>query len=756
MRLISSKKTKRRIALMFVFAFMLSNLLSLFGPSAQAAVTVTAATAGTCFQHNGTVANGALVTVYDIGQITISLTAAEITPGVDAAGTTAGTGAGITVAKATTAGTVSTASDVIGNIFVINPPTGTNFVIVPGFQDTTANRTSTLLNANASISNAVSSESTNAALDSNLDIDVGVVTAGTGPIGKAIVAIARDADAGSATANFGSETYPKSGTGSNTVTISITGLGIAIPPSGDTPLSGTLAASLSSSVPTEVAASGGSGAPAVAPAIAGLNQPIPLCTVTLPLGKVEAVLDNDNDSAELYDKSTTASQNLLALGQIGSNTTIAVFDTATLAAGVSSSSLLDTEPIIIKSTGTSLTGTTAVDQVIATGKLTSDIDSEADAPSASGLDTTGSLFLNNSGASGSAPITISYEDDSSQAVTTLQAVDIIISNSSPASGAGLSSFAGHSGAQTSRFGFLGALRAALHQGGDATSLVQFVAGSSWGIASVGGGGNFGIQESSSATLGNRLLGAALSTGANTLEPQHPSFVDLRLFCSASTNPVAGWFAILNSSDLDVDTNAGGATQTIRTSQAGAKYTGTTTPVTYAQTLTQQTGTTPTVVFRAGDFTVAAADDTINTGNAILYASCANNAFTIVPIQNGFDAARDVIAITPRLQVTNVSSTFAQDVNILANVSGNNINATTINLGKLVGVPATGMDSNLAGSLGVALAENSNLPVDCSSGGQSSIVLSSVTTGSATASATGACTSGAIAPASGCFTGGAAN
>ena len=46
MKLISSKKTKRRIALMFVFAFMLSNLLSLFGPSAQAAVTITTPSAG--------------------------------------------------------------------------------------------------------------------------------------------------------------------------------------------------------------------------------------------------------------------------------------------------------------------------------------------------------------------------------------------------------------------------------------------------------------------------------------------------------------------------------------------------------------------------------------------------------------------------------------------------------------------------------------------------------------------------------------
>src|SRR3989338_2455179 len=116
MKLISSKKTKRQIALMFVFAFMLSNLLSLVGPSAQAAITITAPSAGTCFQHTGTVANGALVTVYNIGTVQISLTASELSPGKDTVGVATANGA---AALATTQGSISTDSQVIGNVFTI-------------------------------------------------------------------------------------------------------------------------------------------------------------------------------------------------------------------------------------------------------------------------------------------------------------------------------------------------------------------------------------------------------------------------------------------------------------------------------------------------------------------------------------------------------------------------------------------------------------------------------------------------------------
>ena len=127
MRLISSKKTKRRIALLFVFAFMLSNLLSLFGPSANAAVTPSVPSPGLCFQHtgSGTVASGANVTIYSIGQLTISALVNDISPGGDAAATATANGA---VARATdTAGTISDSTGaILGNLVTIVPPTGTN------------------------------------------------------------------------------------------------------------------------------------------------------------------------------------------------------------------------------------------------------------------------------------------------------------------------------------------------------------------------------------------------------------------------------------------------------------------------------------------------------------------------------------------------------------------------------------------------------------------------------------------------------
>ena len=172
MKLISTKKTKRQIALLFVFAFMLSNLLSLFGPSAQAAITITAPSAGTCFQHTGTTASGALVTVYNIGTIQISLTASEISPAQD---TVAAVGATTPNARATLAGSISTPGDVIGNVFSLTPPTGTNFVIVPGFQNSsTAGSSNHLATANAVISNAISQDSTTGTADSSLGISVGV------------------------------------------------------------------------------------------------------------------------------------------------------------------------------------------------------------------------------------------------------------------------------------------------------------------------------------------------------------------------------------------------------------------------------------------------------------------------------------------------------------------------------------------------------------------------------------------------------
>ena len=162
MKLISSKKTKRRIALTFVFAFMLSNLLSLIGPSAQAAVTITSPSAGTCFQHTGTVATGALVTVYNIGTIQVSLTAAEIVPGKDTAPLASANAAVARATGGTLAGSISSNSDVIGNVFSFVPPTGTNFVVVPGFQDTGAGLSNHILPANATISNATQSSNKNA------------------------------------------------------------------------------------------------------------------------------------------------------------------------------------------------------------------------------------------------------------------------------------------------------------------------------------------------------------------------------------------------------------------------------------------------------------------------------------------------------------------------------------------------------------------------------------------------------------------
>jgi len=106
-------------------------------------------------------------------------------------------------------------------------------------------------------------------------------------------------------------------------------------------------------------------------------------------------------------------------------------------------------------------------------------------------------------------------------------------------------------------------------------------------------------------------------------------------------------------------------------------------------------------------------------------------------------------------VTNVSSTFSSDVNVIAQISGNNLTGTTtLNLAKLVGVPVTGQTSTLASAEGVAVSESSQLGVDCSSGGQSSVVLAGISTGSVASSVAAACTSGAIAPAPPFWTGGA--
>ena len=759
MKLISSKKTKRRIALMFLFALMLSNLLSLAGPSAQAAVTLTPPTTGTCFQHSGTVANGALVTVYNIGTIQLTLTASEINPGQDSfagVGQTATTG----TARATTTGSISTAADVIGNVFSFVPPSGTNFVIVPGFQETTSGASNRLASANATISNAVSQDSTTGAgapADNPLGISVGVITAGTAGIGRAIVAIARDADSASGL-TAGNETYPKSGTGSNLATITINGLGLAIPPSGNGALSGTLQATLDASPPSGIGtAQGASGAAyAVAAAIPGLSGTLNLCTVASAAGQVEAVLDADDDASELYDKSGTSSANLLALGSISSNTRVWAFDTATLAAGASATSLVDLEPILIKGTGTTLTGTGAKDQVIATAELLNAITSAGLVPSGTALDLT--TYFNNSVA---APITIAFADDNASATTSLLAVDIIIESST--AGAAPAA-AGFSITQNSRSGFLGALRAAVFDSGQSTTNTEFAQGSSWGVASAAGGPlQVALQEGTLAANGATLFGA-ITANATTSEPQNQAFVDLRLECGSSTNPVAGWFAILNSGTTATASLSLGSTdgtnQIVRATQAGNSFVVNSATTLYTQVLTDIAGSNP---ISANDFSLGLDPDglmaTATGANALLYASCTNNTLTILPIQNGFDSTRDIIAITPKLQVTNISSTFASDVNLVAEISGNNLTgSTTLTLSKLVGALATsgGSSSNLATAQGVGLASNSQLGVTCSSGGESSVVLSGVSTGTFDAAVTAACTGGVVASPSALFTGGVGN
>lgn len=736
MKLISSKKTKRQIALLFVFAFMLSNVLSLIGPSAKAAVTITAPSTGTCFQHTGTTLSGALVTVYNIGTIQISLTAAEITPGVDAAAVTTADGA---VSQATLAGSISTAGDVIGNVFSIVPPTGTNFVVVPGFESTAANGTNLLASTNATISNAVSNDSTGSS-DSVLSIQAGVVTTGTAGIGRAIVAIARDAGA--------SEVYPKTGTTTNTATISLAGLGIAIPPSGDGSLSGTLAATLDSTPPSGIGASGGAGTPAVAAAVPGLTGTINLCTITSPAGQLEAVLDSDDDTNDLYDKNTSQA-NLLALSQVGANTTVAVSDTTTVPA----SALLDLEPILIR--GTTGTGSATRDQVFATGELLSTVDTAAEAAGAGGVtlvDVTTTF-----GNSAIAPITIAFSDDNATANASLTAVDIIISSSTAAASPARAGFAA---AQTSRHGFLGALRAATIETNNANTNAGFTGGTTWGVASIqNSGGSIVVQESALASNDTAGIAGFGSSAANATEPFYNNFVDLRLRCDG-TAPISGWFAVINSS-----TTAAGittSTQGIVQSQAGTKFLVSSLSNFYSQALTNIAGTTPGLSTINLPFTAgragSAADSTV-AGNALLYAACSNNALTIFPIQNGFDATRDIIAVSPRFSVTNISNTLASDTNIIAQVSGNNLSGTTtLNLTKILGAITSsgGQTSTLASAKGVGVSETGQLGIDCSSGSTSSVVLPTVSATSINTSISGACTSGSTAAVPSLYKGGASS
>lgn len=772
MRLISSKKTKRRIALLFVFAFMLSNLLSLVGPSAQAAITITAPSAGTCFQHNGTAASGALVTVYSIGTIQISLTASEISPGKDAAATSTGTNN--SVAKATdTLGTISIggAGGAVGNVFTFIPPSGTNFVVVPGFQSTNANEANLISAPNATISNAISTDSTTGTPESLLGISVGVITNGTSGVGRAIVALAVDADT-SSTSFAGTETYPKTNTGSNTATIAITGLGIAIPPSGEVSLSGTLQATLDANPPSGIAAVvtaltttgavNGTTRTAAA-AIPGLSGTINLCTITAAGGQLIAESDTDTDTTDLYDKQV-ATANLLALNQLTAGlSAVHAFDTRTVTTSVTvngtAGGLVDLEPILIR--GAAGSGSATRDQVIGTAALLQDIEVLAEFPSGSSLDP--NTFFG-SGATSNTPITVAFSDDNATAISTLQAVDINIGHTT--AGSANPTATGFSTAQTSRNGFLGALRAAILNGNNSTSTGTFATGANWGVGAFSGGPTRPLlQEATHVGADALLAGNASGKAANaTLEPFNDNLVDLRILCTSGTNPVAGWFAILSSGTsalTGLDTLSGTASenrgQILRQSQAGGKI-----PVTnaspavtlFTQSLTQITGTNPTVSF-VGGRDADGGLDTSGADNVLLYASCANNVLTIIPVQNGFDNTRDIIAVTPRILITNVSTTLTSDVNLQADVSGNNATGTTsIMLAKLVGAPPA--TSTLASAQGVAVSETGQLGIDCSSGGQSSVTLSSVSTGTITTAATNACTSGAIASPPAFFTGGANN
>lgn len=234
---------KRFVSLFFIFLLLFTNL-SLFSiKEAQAAITLLPPTAGSCQQNSGT--GSANNYIYPIGTIQISSENFNLSPGLDDfANTTATTGN----ARATRNGSISTDGDVIGNVFSIVPPSGAKFVILSGKED--SSNPNNLAQANVSIFNSLSQDSMG--VDNSLGISVGVVTTGTAGVDRVIVAVARDAD----TTGF-VETYPKSGTGSNTAVITITGLGLSIPPSGSISLSGTLSATVDLVPPTGIGKSGG-------------------------------------------------------------------------------------------------------------------------------------------------------------------------------------------------------------------------------------------------------------------------------------------------------------------------------------------------------------------------------------------------------------------------------------------------------------------------------------------------------------------
>ena len=261
------KIIKQCAVLVLIFIFIPSQIL-FFALITKANVSLSSPQAGSCTQNSGTTASGAQSTIYPIGVIQITLTASEVSPGQDDQSTNSVTTGN---ARGTNMGNISQNGDVIGNVVSIIPPTGTSFVILSGKEN--SNDSSQLTPTNVTINNAISQDASSQA-DSNLGISVGLVSAGTAGVGRVIVAIARDADGTS------NETYPKSGSGNNTVTITIDGLGLSIPPSGNGSLSGTLQATLVASPPSGIGMSGGVGSPTVISAIPGFNGTFNICTIS--------------------------------------------------------------------------------------------------------------------------------------------------------------------------------------------------------------------------------------------------------------------------------------------------------------------------------------------------------------------------------------------------------------------------------------------------------------------------------------------
>lgn len=257
------KIIKSLVILINIFILMTSQIL-LFAQDSQALVSVQFPTAGICVQNSGTLATGAQSTMYPLGVIQITLKAGELNPGVDDQVTAAVT---VGNARAVNMGSISQNGDAIGNVISIIPPTGTSFVILPGKEN--LNDSSQLALTNVTINNAISQDASSQ-VDSNLGISVGVASNTTTGFNRTIIAIAKDAD----------DTYPKAGTSNNSVTITINGLGLSIPPSGNSSLSGTLQAIFDQTPPSGIGVSGGVASPAILSAIPSVSNSPNLCTIS--------------------------------------------------------------------------------------------------------------------------------------------------------------------------------------------------------------------------------------------------------------------------------------------------------------------------------------------------------------------------------------------------------------------------------------------------------------------------------------------